>query len=230
MNKKKLLASKVSNQMKNMMSTTPEENTDENKKDNKKSDSSVKKENQNQPEPPIKSTVESKKASESNIEPSKQENISIDDVKIDSDDTKIQRNKTTNIIEKQPEEIEVNNQDNNTEEKIPSQKIEEKNVPDENIGKEENKINISQSSDSVLKNEDEENYEIETDENDIEIFSVRLVGRSDYMQFILSTKKITKAEYIRQLVDADMKKNMKEFSRYMTMAKQYKEFLKSFGK
>ena len=226
MDKKKLLKSKVSSQMLNMMQTPAETETQDSKQEMEPKAA----------EKPVKKASEAKKASESNIKVEKVENNDNTNAKIDSDNSQkepekevIINDKEDNIAEnkviekKEPEVIEITKEvTKQAEPKI----IEETTTPTPEIKNEpvqETKI--------VTENETVEpkKYEIETDENDVEIFSVRLVGRSDYMQFILSTKKITKAEYIRQLVDADMEKNMPEFSRYMTMAKQYKEFLKTFG-
>lgn len=226
MDKKKLLKSKVSSQMLNMMQTPAETETQDSKQEMEPKAA----------EKPVKKASEAKKASESNIKVEKVENNDNTKAKIDSDNS-----------QKEPEKEVINN---NKEEKTAENKVTEKNEPEViEITKEvtkqaepkiieettiptpEIKNEPAQETKIVTENETVEpiKYEIETDENDVEIFSVRLVGRSDYMQFILSTKKITKAEYIRQLVDADMEKNMPEFSRYMTMAKQYKEFLKTFG-
>ncbi len=226
MDKKKLLKSKVSSQMLNMMQTPAETETQDSKQEMEPKAA----------EKPVKKASEAKKASESNIKVEKVENNDNTNSKIDSDNSQkepekevIINDKEENTAEnkvtgkKEPEVIEITKEvTKQAEPKI----IEETAIPTPEIKNEpvqETKI--------VTENETVEpiKYEIETDENDVEIFSVRLVGRSDYMQFILSTKKITKAEYIRQLVDADMEKNMPEFSRYMTMAKQYKEFLKTFG-
>lgn len=226
MDKKKLLKSKVSSQMLNMMQTPAETETQDSKQEMEPKAA----------EKPVKKASEAKKASESNIKVEKVENNDNTNAKIDSDNRQkepekevIINDKEDNTTEnkviekKEPEVIEITKEvTKQAEPKI----IEETTIPTPEIKNEpvqETKI--------VTENEtvEQKKYEIETDENDVEIFSVRLVGRSDYMQFILSTKKITKAEYIRQLVDADMEKNMPEFSRYMTMAKQYKEFLKTFG-
>ena len=226
MDKKKLLKSKVSSQMLNMMQTPAETETQDSKQEMEPKAA----------EKPVKNASEAKKASESNIKVEKVENNDNTNAKIDSDNSQkepekvvIINDKEENIAEnkvtekKEPEVIEITKEvTKQAEPKI----IEETTIPTPEI-----KIEPVQETKIVTENETVEpkKYEIETDENDVEIFSVRLVGRSDYMQFILSTKKITKAEYIRQLVDADMEKNMPEFSRYMTMAKQYKEFLKTFG-
>jgi len=226
MDKNKLLKSKVSSQMLNMMQTPAETETQDSKQEMEPKAA----------EKPVKKASEAKKASESNIKVEKVENNDNTNAKIDSDNSQkepekevIINDKEENTAEnkvtekKEPEVIEITKEV--TKQAEPKIK-EETTIPTPEIKNEpvqETKI--------VTENETVEpiKYEIETDENDVEIFSVRLVGRSDYMQFILSTKKITKAEYIRQLVDADMEKNMPEFSRYMTMAKQYKEFLKTFG-
>lgn len=226
MDKKKLLKSKVSSQMLNMMQTPAETETQDSKQEMEPKAA----------EKPVKKASEAKKASESKIKVEKVENNDNTNAKINSDNS-----------QKEPEKEVINN---NKEEKTAENKVTEKNEPEvieitkevtkqaepkiieeTTISTPEIKNEPVQETKIVTENETVEpiKYEIETDENDVEIFSVRLVGRSDYMQFILSTKKITKAEYIRQLVDADMEKNMPEFSRYMTMAKQYKEFLKTFG-
>ena len=226
MDKKKLLKSKVSSQMLNMMQTPAETETQDSKQEMEPKAA----------EKPVKNASEAKKASESNIKVEKVENNDNTNAKIDSDNSQKEPEKEVIISDKEentaenkvtekkePEVIEITKEvTKQAEPKI----IEETTIPTPEI-----KIEPVQETKIVTENETVEpkKYEIETDENDVEIFSVRLVGRSDYMQFILSTKKITKAEYIRQLVDADMEKNMPEFSRYMTMAKQYKEFLKTFG-
>ncbi len=235
MDKKKLLKSKVSSQMLNMMQTPSEPEA------TKEPEQIIE---EKIAEKPINKASEEKKASESNKRVEKVEIIDNTNSKIDSEKPNkklVEEEKVTlkEIINDEPtpeknqntistsETIETKEEETNVEEIISETNVVPEPISEIKKEKIEEAIGNTQTEEEL---ETPVNYEIETDENDVEIFSVRLVGRSDYMQFILSTKKITKAEYIRQLVDADMKKNMPEFSRYMTMAKQYKEFLKTFGK